>query len=114
MHLSKLVLVAPLALATPQYHRVDGAGDQLVIDSHLAADFSCDLPIVLDPVGDGLSSAQHLFSTKAALAKQVERHSALVKVPSICYDDLGPFDEDPRWAPFYKFHDVLAETFPLM
>lgn len=111
MHFSKLVSVAPLALASaiPQY---GGYGQQLLEDT--TADFECDLSGPLDPAGDGLASAQELFSSKAALLRQVDRHSALVKVPSICFDDLGPFDEDPRWKPFYQFHDILVETFPLM
>lgn len=77
-------------------------------------DFQCTLPAALDPSGDGLPSAGELFGSKEALLKQVDRHAALVKVPSICYDDLGPFDEDPRWAPFYDFHDTLVDTFPLV
>lgn len=73
---------------------------------------SCDLPPVLDPSGDGLPSADDLFSSDEALAKQVERHQAIVRVPSICFDDLGDFDKDDRWAPFYDLHDTLAETYP--
>ncbi|KAK2599771.1 hypothetical protein N8I77_011497 [Diaporthe amygdali] len=110
MHFSLLALTAPLALAS-SIPRHRGNGQEL---DNSAADFECDLPSPLDPSGDGLQSAQKLFGSKAALTKQVERHSALVKVPSICYDDLGPFDEDPRWKPFYEFHDVLADTFPLV
>lgn len=110
MHFSLLALIAPLALAS-SIPRHRGNGQEL---DNSAADFECDLPSPLDPSGDGLQSAQKLFGSKAALTKQVERHSALVKVPSICYDDLGPFDEDPRWKPFYEFHDVLADTFPLV
>ncbi|KUI69953.1 Carboxypeptidase S [Cytospora mali] len=110
MHFSKLVLAAPLALAStiPQY----GGYGQQSLDT--TADFECDLPGPLDPSGDGLASAQELFTSKAALLKQVKRHTALVKVPAVCYDDLGPFDEDPRWKPFYQFHDILVETFPLI
>lgn len=110
MHFSLLALAAPLALVSA-LPRHGGSGQGL---DNAAADFECDLPSPLDPSGDGLHSAQKLFGSPAALAQQVGRHSALVKVPSICYDDLGPFDEDPRWKPFYEFHDVLAETFPLV
>lgn len=115
MHISRLALVAPLAWAStlPRYSE---AGQQFLGGDRTAstADFQCDLPGAIDPSADGLPSASKLFGSKEALLKQVDRHSALVKVPSICYDDLGPFDQDPRWAPFYEFHDVLAETFPLM
>lgn len=78
------------------------------------SDFNCDLPPVLTPGDDGLPSAEELFSSHDALLKQVKRHQAVVRVPSICYDDLGGFDEDERWAPFYDLHKVLKETYPVM
>ncbi|KAJ4269929.1 hypothetical protein NW762_001600 [Fusarium torreyae] len=74
--------------------------------------FKCDLPPVLAPAEDGLPSAKSLFSSRKAFDKQVKRHQAIVRVPSICYDDLGDVDEDERWAPFYDLHDVLAKTYP--
>ena len=77
-----------------------------------AAKAQCELPPVLDPKGDGLPSVYELFGSSDALKKQVERHQALVRVPSICFDDLGDFDEDERWAPFYDVHDVLEKTYP--
>lgn len=116
MHLSKLALYAPLALASTirQY----GDGDDQVRDGQPSfprqGDFHCDLPPPLDPSGDGLAPGRDLFTSQDALLRQVERHSALVRVPSVCYDDLGPFDEDPRWRPFRDLHDVLARTFPLV
>lgn len=77
--------------------------------------FSCDLPPVIDPSGgDRLPSADDLFSGDAALAKQVERHQAIVKVPSVSYDDLGPPGEDERWEPFYDLHQTLASIYPNM
>lgn len=76
--------------------------------------FQCDLPPVLNPTRDGLPSADSLFSSQDALLRQVKRHQAIVRVPSICYDDLGDFDKDERWAPFYDLHDVLAKTYPAM
>lgn len=75
-------------------------------------DFKCDLPPVLVPAEDGLPSANDLFSSKEAFDTQVKRHQAIVRVPSICYDDLGDVDEDKRWAPFHDLHDVLAKTYP--
>ncbi|GAB0137286.1 hypothetical protein EsDP_00005558 [Epichloe bromicola] len=76
--------------------------------------FKCDLPPVLDPAKDGLPSAKELFSSKKALHRQIRRHQAIVRVPSICFDDLGSFDEDKRWGPFYTLHHVLAETYPVV
>lgn len=78
------------------------------------AGLGCRLPPSLAPVDDGLLSSESLFSSDEALLKQVERHQAIVRVPSICYDDLGEFDDDKRWAPFWDLHDVLAETYPTM
>lgn len=115
MHFSQLVLCAPLALASTIHRYGDDSQQRLAgSDASLKKDFKCDLPTPLDPSSDGLPSAQDLFTSQDALMKQVERHAALVKVPSICYDDLGPFDQDPRWKPFYDFHDTLAQTFPLV
>ncbi|KAF4988424.1 hypothetical protein FDECE_15065 [Fusarium decemcellulare] len=90
-----------------------GAGPQKSFgDDSAEHDFACDLPPVLSPSGDGLPSADAFFSSHDALIKQVRRHQAIVRVPSICYDDLGDFDEDERWAAFYDLHDVLAKTYP--
>lgn len=47
-------------------------------------DFKCDLPPVLSPGNDGLPSANELFDSKDAFNKQVKRHQAIVRVPSIC------------------------------
>lgn len=54
------------------------------------------------------------FWSNATLEKQVERLSAVVEVPSVCYDDLGDVDEDPRWEVFGELHDVLRNLFPLV
>ncbi|KAF3761652.1 carboxypeptidase S [Cryphonectria parasitica EP155] len=117
MHFSRLVASAPLALAATIHHHNNGGSDGqrfLFGGGRGHDDFTCDLPSALDPSDDGLPSATSLFTSKEALARQIERHSALVRVPTICYDDLGPFDTDPRWAPYHEFHDVLAKTFPLV
>lgn len=116
MYISRLALVAPLVWASTLPRHYDEASQHLLggNQASTAADFKCDLSGAIDPSSDGLPSAGKLFGSKEALLKQVDRHSALVKVPSVCYDDLGPFDEDPRWAPFYDFHDVLTKTFPSM
>ena len=83
----------------------------LVTDSD---EYKCDKPPVLDPASDGLPSATDLFLGKDALLKQVERHQAIVQVPSICFDDLGDFDTDERWKPFYDLHDAFEKTYPVM
>ncbi|KAI5463667.1 hypothetical protein BGZ63DRAFT_422993 [Mariannaea sp. PMI_226] len=79
---------------------------------HALGQFTCELPPVLVPSGDGLPSGDSLFSSHEALLKQVERHQAIVRVPSICFDDLGDVDKDERWGPFHDLHDTLAATYP--
>lgn len=103
MLLSIIAAYAPLALASI-----------IPPKSFTEQSFACDLPPPLDPAADKLPSAHTLFGSSAALQAQIRRHQALVRVPTICFDDLGPFDTDPRWKPFHDFHDVLAETFPMI
>ncbi|KAL3469845.1 hypothetical protein BJX99DRAFT_264767 [Aspergillus californicus] len=78
----------------------------------LQSDFTCDLPPTLDPGRDGLPSASSLFSSPEALDLQVKRHQAIVRVPSVSYDDLGEVGQDERWEPFYQLYLVLEKTYP--
>ncbi|KAH8891807.1 peptidase family M20/M25/M40 [Thozetella sp. PMI_491] len=116
MHLVGFIpLCAAVAAAAGAVPPTPRSGSQHVIGAVPApSSFDCELPPVAAPPDDGFPSARELFGTKEALLKQVKRHTALVNVPSICYDDLGDFDEDPRWQPFYDFHDVLVEVFPTL
>jgi Gly-Xaa carboxypeptidase len=77
------------------------------------SEFKCDLASPLDPSGDGLHSSNELFSNKRAIDNLIRRHQSLVRVPSVCYDDLGEFD-DYRWEPFYAIPRILEEKYPLM
>ncbi|KAL4800205.1 hypothetical protein BDV19DRAFT_398823 [Aspergillus venezuelensis] len=74
--------------------------------------FVCDLPPILDPAGDGLPSVASLFSSDEALKRQVKRHQAIVRMPSVSYNDLGEIGEDLRWEPFYQLYPVLKKTYP--
>ncbi|PTB62737.1 carboxypeptidase S [Trichoderma citrinoviride] len=76
--------------------------------------FKCDLGEPLDPSNDGLSSSHEIFSNKKAVDTLVQRHQPLVKINSICYDDLGDFDEDDRWKPFDEIPKVLEDKYPLV
>ncbi|KAL6800942.1 carboxypeptidase S [Trichoderma sp. SZMC 28013] len=76
--------------------------------------FKCNLAEPLDPSDDGLYSSHDLFSSQEALETLVERHQPLVQVDSICYDDLGDFDEDDRWKPFDEIPKVLKDNYPLI
>lgn len=107
MALSKLALLASaagvsaLVAQSPVHAVVDLASE-------------CRLPPAIDPSKDGLPHSSKLWSGKAALNKQVERHQAIVRVPSICFDDLGKIGEDKRWEPFGELHKVIEKTYPTM
>ncbi|KAF4449041.1 hypothetical protein F53441_7691 [Fusarium austroafricanum] len=53
-----------------------------------------------------------MFSGNDAVQKLVERHQDLVRIPSVCYDDMGDLDEDERWEPFNKIPDTLKKHYP--
>ncbi|KAJ3546695.1 hypothetical protein NM208_g665 [Fusarium decemcellulare] len=72
----------------------------------------CDLSRPVDPSGDGLLTSEKLFSGSEALKTLVKHHQSLVKIPSICYDDLGDFDQDERWKPFYDIPIALKDAYP--
>ncbi|KAL4955177.1 hypothetical protein BDW69DRAFT_204732 [Aspergillus filifer] len=112
MTLSWLLLLASIAPASafrlPFVNQTPLPIENDISDSN----FICDLPPILDPVGDGLPSAVSLFSSHEALERQVKRHQAIVRVPSVSYDDLGEIGEDPRWEPFYQLYPVLKKTYP--
>ena len=109
---SKLALLAGAAsvwalVASPL------AGNQLSART-IDLESQCKLPPSLDPSKDGLPHSSKLFGSKDALMKQVKRHQAIVRVPSVCYDDLGKIGEDERWKPFDKLHEVIKDTYPLV
>lgn len=109
MSLSKIALLA-------------GAASVSALVAHSAANSAhavdiaseCRLPPVIDPSKDGLPHSSKLWEGKAALERQIVRHQAIVRVPSICYDDLGAIGEDKRWAPFDELHKVIENTYPTM
>ncbi|KAI3332681.1 peptidase family M20/M25/M40 [Ustulina deusta] len=76
------------------------------------ARFKCELPPSINPSSDGLPEARDIFSGEDALKLQVKRHSAIVSVPSISYDDNGEPLEDPRWEVFYTLQETLESLYP--
>ncbi|RYP43788.1 hypothetical protein DL768_009684 [Monosporascus sp. mg162] len=74
--------------------------------------FKCDLPSVVTPKDAGLPRVPGGLSSEDALLKQVERHAAIVRIPTISYDDNGEPGEDPRWDVFYELHRTLAYLYP--
>lgn len=116
MTIFKLILIAGLASASAFPQNPIGKS-QLVLSTAQDAegpDPQCNLPPVLDPSADGLPSSAELFSTKEALMKQVKRHQAIVRVPSVSFDDLGDVGEDKRWEIFGKVHEVLGKMYPIV
>lgn len=91
-----------------------GSSSSSGLKSLAQTSFACDLPPVVDPSGDGLPSADDVFGSRAATAKQVERHQAIVRVPTVSYDDLRDPGDDERWAPFFDLHALFEDLFPLM
>lgn len=73
----------------------------------------CPLPALPEPFDDGLKSSDQ-FNDNGALEVQVVRLSDAVNVPTVSWDDNGDVNVDTRWEPFFKFHDVLEKTFPLV
>jgi len=87
--------------------------EQYVIDhANVDVAFGCDLPKPVSPDADGLPTAEDVFSDETALHRQVERHSAIVRVPSVSYDDGGDVYQDKRWLVFFELHRVLRDLFP--
>ncbi|KAI1425356.1 peptidase family M20/M25/M40 [Xylaria sp. FL1777] len=82
------------------------------IEQRRNAPFKCELPPSIDPSSDGLPDARDIFFGDDALKLQVKRHSAIVSVPSISYDDNGEPLVDPRWDVFYTLHDRLETLYP--
>ncbi|KAI1386877.1 carboxypeptidase S [Hypoxylon trugodes] len=112
MIVSKLALVAG-ALSTGALARsVLHDNVQEVLESDSTTEFKCDIPPALDPSKDGLPAARDIFSDEKALQLQVKRHSTIVKIPSISYDDNGEPGDDPRWDVFYDLHRAFAALYP--
>lgn len=73
----------------------------------------CPLPEKPKYPNDGLKPS-FLFADKASVDRQVQRLSAAVNVPTVSYSDNGDVGKDERWQPFYRFHEVLEDLFPLV
>ncbi|KAI0159508.1 peptidase family M20/M25/M40 [Xylariaceae sp. FL1272] len=109
--LPQLSLVASALLPFAIAHALR-TPEQEVLASPDTSKFKCDLPTSLGPSKDGLPSARDIFSGEEALQLQVQRHSSIVKIPSISYDDNGEPLEDPRWNVFYTLHDEFVRLYP--
>ncbi|EEU43414.1 uncharacterized protein NECHADRAFT_94988 [Fusarium vanettenii 77-13-4] len=66
----------------------------------------------MDPSHDGLPSSWDLFSGKDIIDTLVKRHQSLVRIPSVCYDDMGDVDDDERWGAFNEIPEHIKNTYP--
>ncbi|KAI0551309.1 hypothetical protein F4679DRAFT_539968 [Xylaria curta] len=116
--LGSTVVVSRVPAFAPTYdsqYRLElGDAVDVAIENHGKISFRCDLPDYLDPSDDGLSSSEEVFSGIDAIKTLVERHQPLVRIPSICYDDLGEIGKDVRWEPFSNISTVLEDKYPLI
>ncbi|KAG7407796.1 putative carboxypeptidase [Fusarium oxysporum f. sp. rapae] len=86
--------------------------DNINVAGTADANPKCHLPAPLNPSHDGLESSHDLFSSKKALQLMVKKHQSLVRIPSICYDDMGDLDTDDRWKPFNDIPKMLKKAYP--
>ncbi|KAH7885806.1 hypothetical protein F5I97DRAFT_1808549 [Phlebopus sp. FC_14] len=59
-----------------------------------------------------LESLDKEYATTTFKLKAYESLGGAVRIPTECFDDLGPTLEDPRWDIEYKFHEYLESRFP--
>lgn len=100
---------AAIAFSHDAQHRLN---DKINIAGTADANPKCHLPAPLNPSNDGLESSHDLFSSKKALQSMVKKHQSLVRIPSICYDDMGDLDTDDRWKPFNDIPKILKKAYP--
>ncbi|KJA20923.1 hypothetical protein HYPSUDRAFT_68096 [Hypholoma sublateritium FD-334 SS-4] len=67
------------------------------------------------PYPASMPSNLSLFTDEPGFAKAAaNRLAGAVRIPTMSFDDMGPVDEDERWAPFKDMHEYLRSTFPLI
>ncbi|RSL53390.1 hypothetical protein CEP54_010404 [Fusarium duplospermum] len=106
--------VSAFAITNDHQYRL-GAKNKVAVDAEAKSEVNrlgCDQSRPVDPSGDGLLSADKLFSGQRAIDELVERHRPLVQIESVCYDDLGDYDDDERWQPFADISEFLKKTYP--
>ncbi|KAM3429867.1 hypothetical protein MY4824_008010 [Beauveria thailandica] len=105
---SKLALLAGAAVGVAAHVAQSPLGSVDAVD--MASE--CRLPPAIDPYEDGLPHSSRLWGGRHALSLQVKRLQAIVRVPSVCYDDIGPIGEDERWEPFDELHRAIERLYP--
>lgn len=93
--------ISALTLASGNQHRLEP-------DSS----FGCQLTRPVDPSHDGLLNSDELFSGRDTIEEFVKRHQPLVRIPSVCYDDMGDVDDDERWNSFKDIPNHIKKAYP--
>jgi Gly-Xaa carboxypeptidase len=61
------------------------------------------------------ATVDHIINNPQFRVKAAARLTGAVKIPTVTHDEIGDLDKDPEdWKIFYKMHDYLKETFPLV
>lgn len=106
-------IAVPVVSAYVAQHRL--APNTLVFNrKQQSSNPRCDLSPPVDPSRDGLVASHQVFSWEKSIATMIDRLQSVVRLPTVCYNDMGDFDEDERWEPFIKFADVLNNSYPNM
>ncbi|CAF3566390.1 hypothetical protein FGSG_03967 [Fusarium graminearum PH-1] len=104
-------IAVPVVSAYVAQHRL--APNTLVFNrKQQSSNPRCDLSPPVDPSRDGLVASHQVFSWEKSIATMIDRLQSVVRLPTVCYNDMGDFDEDERWEPFIKFADVLNNSYP--
>ncbi|KAG7428833.1 putative carboxypeptidase [Fusarium oxysporum f. sp. raphani] len=106
---STIFVARTIAFSHDAQHRLN---DKINVAGTTDTNPKCHLPAPLNPSDDGLESSHDLFSSKKALQLMVKKHQSLVRIPSICYDDMGDLDTDDRWKPFNDIPKMLKKAYP--
>ncbi|KAG1786028.1 carboxypeptidase S [Suillus plorans] len=81
----------------------------LVIDDDMCPQVSAITPSSHTTLIDTLDEE---YGTKEFKLKAYESLGGAVRIPTVCYDDLGTPEEDPRWEVFDDFHTYIEQRFP--
>ncbi|KAG1860316.1 hypothetical protein DFJ58DRAFT_779286 [Suillus subalutaceus] len=78
------------------------------------ADEMCPQVSAITPSSHALlvDSLDKEYGTKEFKLKAYESLGGAVRIPTVCYDDLGTPEEDPRWKVFDEFHTYIEQRFP--
>ncbi|KAK2126273.1 hypothetical protein NOF04DRAFT_16814 [Fusarium oxysporum II5] len=106
---STIFVARTIAFSHDAQHRLN---DKINVAGTADTNPKCHLPAPLNPSDDGLESSHDLFSSKKALQLMIKKHQSLVRIPSICYDDMGDLDTDDRWKPFNDIPKMLKKAYP--